>query len=300
MKRSARAVRKVAVQAIKRELSEYVASKAAELLLGKSTEEGKTAATSAGAATRAGAEVSASATTQAAKTTEAATHTAAESTKTGATLSGVATRMAAMTTEIAQSLASAAASMANAVAKVISSVASLGPLAIPVAAAAVGGLVAIYKGAKSALGFAEGGYTGEGGKREVAGVVHGGEYVFHQEAVRGDRKGFDGLMTAMKDGVTPDQLMTAAGLPGYADGGFVGRPRLTRPAARDGGDGEGTAGGASADDVARLARSVERLAEDVAEAKREPTKAVIGNEAARQAERAAAQERWRENAGAPR
>jgi hypothetical protein len=49
-----------------------------------------------------------------------------------------------------------------------------------------------------------------------------------------------------------------------------------------------------------LARSVERLAEDVAEAKREPTKAVIGNEAARQAERAAAQERWRENARASR
>lgn len=47
-----------------------------------------------------------------------------------------------------------------------------------------------YEGFKSgfdqirqALGFAEGGYTGRGGKNEVAGVVHKGEYVLPQEMV---------------------------------------------------------------------------------------------------------------------
>lgn len=55
-------------------------------------------------------------------------------------------------------------------------------------------------------GWAEGGYTGPGGKYEPAGVVHRGEYVFDADATR--RIGVDNL----------------ARLRGYASGGFVAPP----------------------------------------------------------------------------
>lgn len=59
--------------------------------------------------------------------------------------------------------------------------------------------------------FAKGGYTGDGGKNQPAGIVHAGEYVFPQEAV--DRIGLRNLEMLNR---------------GYANGGYVsGRmPRL--------------------------------------------------------------------------
>ena len=45
------------------------------------------------------------------------------------------------------------------------------------------GAKSLWEGAKSALGFAEGGFTGRGAPDEVAGVVHKGEYVLPQEMV---------------------------------------------------------------------------------------------------------------------
>jgi hypothetical protein len=57
------------------------------------------------------------------------------------------------------------------------------------------------------LGFAGGGYTGDGGKYQPAGIVHKGEFVVPQEAVQ-------------RIGVAP--LARMSGLPGYADGGLVG------------------------------------------------------------------------------
>lgn len=67
--------------------------------------------------------------------------------------------------------------------------------------------------------FAEGGYTGTGGKYQPAGVVHKGEFVFPQEAV--NRIGL-GRLGAM------------AGLPGYANGGPVGIDVHADGAALDG------------------------------------------------------------------
>jgi hypothetical protein len=55
--------------------------------------------------------------------------------------------------------------------------------------------------------FAAGGFTGAGGKYAPAGVVHRGEYVFDQDAVR--RIGV-GNLEMLRQG------------PGYADGGYVG------------------------------------------------------------------------------
>ena len=68
-----------------------------------------------------------------------------------------------------------------------------------------------YTGGGAAMGsfaglsyFSDGGFTGSGGKYDVAGVVHAGEYVINADATR---KLGRGLLDRMN---------------GYADGGFVG------------------------------------------------------------------------------
>jgi tape measure domain-containing protein len=57
--------------------------------------------------------------------------------------------------------------------------------------------------------FDKGGYTGPGGKHKAAGIVHAGEYVFDQDAVRA--AGGPAALDAMR-----------RNLKGYANGGFVG------------------------------------------------------------------------------
>jgi hypothetical protein len=54
--------------------------------------------------------------------------------------------------------------------------------------------------------FADGGYTGPGGRNDVAGVVHAGEYVINAQSTRKLGMGFLGRLN------------------GYADGGYVGNP----------------------------------------------------------------------------
>ena len=62
--------------------------------------------------------------------------------------------------------------------------------------------------ATAVAGFADGGYTGDGGKYEPKGVVHGGEFVLRKEVVQqpGMRSYLEGLNQR-----------------GYSDGGYVGR-----------------------------------------------------------------------------
>ncbi|MCB1960624.1 MAG: hypothetical protein KDE68_08890 [Rhodocyclaceae bacterium] len=72
---------------------------------------------------------------------------------------------------------------------------------------------ASFQGAGSSGSFAAGGYTGPGGKHAPAGIVHRGEYVFPQEAVR--RLG----LATLRD-------LHLRGLRGYADGGLVGNVRI--------------------------------------------------------------------------
>lgn len=64
---------------------------------------------------------------------------------------------------------------------------------------------ATYGGAKPMFGYADGGYTGDGGKYQPAGVVHAGEFVMNKEAT--SRIGVGNLYKMMR---------------GYADGGLVG------------------------------------------------------------------------------
>ena len=62
-----------------------------------------------------------------------------------------------------------------------------------------------------AVGFDDGGYTGPGGKRQPAGIVHKGEVVWSQRDVR--RAGGVGLVEALR--------RSGGRMPGYADGGVV-------------------------------------------------------------------------------
>lgn len=78
-------------------------------------------------------------------------------------------------------------------------------------AAILSGITAVLAGiaqAKNALGFAEGGFTGHGGKYEPAGIVHRGEYVVPQQV---------NYHPAAQPHIAALESMRK----GYADGGFV-------------------------------------------------------------------------------
>lgn len=70
------------------------------------------------------------------------------------------------------------------------------------------------------FGFADGGYTGPGGKYEPAGIVHRGEYVFDQVATR--RLGIPAL-EALSNGIIPRSLLAAAAPIAAPSGGTTGR-----------------------------------------------------------------------------
>ncbi|CAB4219545.1 hypothetical protein UFOVP1615_31 [uncultured Caudovirales phage] len=79
--------------------------------------------------------------------------------------------------------------------------------AIAAGIAVAGGLANIAKIKNTPVGFAEGGYTGSGGKYEPAGIVHKGEYVVPQHLMR--------TFAPMIGQI--EQARTG----GYANGGFV-------------------------------------------------------------------------------
>lgn len=74
--------------------------------------------------------------------------------------------------------------------------------------------------------FAEGGYTGHGGRFEPAGIVHRGEGVLNQDDIRalGGPAGFEALRLSLKRG--------------YADGGLVAPVPFVAPILRQGSDPE--------------------------------------------------------------
>lgn len=88
---------------------------------------------------------------------------------------------------------------------------------IPVGAAllAAGYANAAMVGGMALAGFSSGGYTGDGGKFEPKGVVHGGEVVIRKEVVS---------QPGMKDYLIG---LNKTGKPGYSSGGFVGSPGFT-------------------------------------------------------------------------
>lgn len=78
----------------------------------------------------------------------------------------------------------------------------------------------LFGGLFKAFGFAEGGYTGPGGKYQPAGVVHAGEYVFSAESVRNlGVRALDNLHSFTKG--APVSLRSRSS---FAEGGFVPAP----------------------------------------------------------------------------
>lgn len=73
----------------------------------------------------------------------------------------------------------------------------------------IGGIIGGPAGTLLGGLFAEGGYTGDGGKYEPAGVVHRGEYVMSKEATR-------------RIGVGNLEALHSSAKRGYASGGYVG------------------------------------------------------------------------------
>lgn len=101
-------------------------------------------------------------------------------------------------------------------------------LAAGSAGATSSSLGASSAGYTSKYGFSDGGYTGDGGKHEPKGVVHGGEFVVRKDVVSqpGTREFLERMNASSK---------------GYADGGFVG----SVSSARDSGAASGSAASGS-------------------------------------------------------
>lgn len=109
---------------------------------------------------------------------------------------------AAMATATAAAWAPAAA---------MASLASFGANAAP-ASAALTATTALAQGLALAKGFESGGYTGDYGTKQIAGVVHGKEYVVNADATARNRR----LLEAMNRGADVSRM-----LPGYEVGGYV-------------------------------------------------------------------------------
>lgn len=77
--------------------------------------------------------------------------------------------------------------------------------------------LAQFDAAAAASGYARGGFTGHGGKYDPAGIVHRGEFVIPSEIVA-QRGALAFLQRLLRQGVSA--------IPGYADGGLVGRLSL--------------------------------------------------------------------------
>jgi lambda family phage tail tape measure protein len=85
-----------------------------------------------------------------------------------------------------------------------------------------GGIGGFFSGL---LGFAEGGYTGDGGKYQPKGIVHGGEFVFNKQATSNlGLKTLEHIHNMASGGFLPRSPRRS-----YADGGLVDLPAGAAP-----------------------------------------------------------------------
>lgn len=111
------------------------------------------------------------------------------------------------TTEAAVTSSMATITASAAPAAAATSIATAGGSAVAGAAAAIAAIGAIIAALAAIKGFDKGGYTGDDRPDRVAGLVHGGEFVLTQRAVRGNKKPFYALMRALERGLDPNELM---------------------------------------------------------------------------------------------
>lgn len=136
---------------------------------------------------------------------------------TGATEMGVGITSAGTVaaTELAAAMTTAGAVAAETIAVAMASAAAAGS-----ASGSAAGGIASVAGAM----FSDGGYTGDGGKYQPAGIVHAGEHVTRSEVVRQP-----GAMSFLNN-FNRYGMAALSGLAGYAEGGVVGIPSLAAPA----------------------------------------------------------------------
>ncbi|MEO6917560.1 MAG: phage tail length tape measure family protein [Collimonas sp.] len=131
---------------------------------------------------------------------------------------------AAGNTAVAASTGAASAAMTGAAAAATALTAALSA-----ATAAAGGSAAsgAAGGVASMAGslFSDGGYTGDGGKYDPAGIVHAGEHVTRSEVVRQP-----GAMSFLNN-FNRYGMAALSGLAGYAEGGVVGMSSMAAPIA---------------------------------------------------------------------
>lgn len=89
---------------------------------------------------------------------------------------------------------------------ILSTISFLGPLALPVATALVAAAKSLFTSAVA--GFQDGGYTGDAGASDIAGVVHGQEFVHTADVTRKHRGLFEHLH---KGGELSSWMVTTAG-----------------------------------------------------------------------------------------
>lgn len=89
---------------------------------------------------------------------------------------------------------------------ILSTLSFLGPFALPVAIALVASAKSLF--ASAVAGFQDGGYTGDGGPSQIAGVVHGQEFVHTADVTRKHRGLFEHLH---KGGELSSWMVTTAG-----------------------------------------------------------------------------------------
>ncbi len=100
---------------------------------------------------------------------------------------------------------------------IMSSLFSTGSASAGGGASSGGGFGSLISGAMSLFGFESGGYTGSAGTRNIAGVVHGQEFVMSAPAVKNLGLGFLSNLHTMGRKGAPK-----TGLAGFADGGYTG------------------------------------------------------------------------------
>jgi hypothetical protein len=144
----------------------------------------------------------------------------------GSVLGQLAIKVAAAVKSVAIYLYETAAALTAFYAKI------LGPFAPIATLGTMGAIVGVINGFRK--GFAGGGYTGDGGRNDEAGVVHKGEYVFEQPITKKNIRGLAWLRQKLQQGVSIEEIIPAvnmryapvpivAGGGGYAGGGYVGR-----------------------------------------------------------------------------
>jgi TP901 family phage tail tape measure protein len=110
-------------------------------------------------------------------------------------------------------------------------IARLGPAGLGLGVALGAGIVSAFNKLRKSIGFALGGYTGDGGKYEEAGVVHRGETVFEQEITGPNLPELLGLRSLLQKGYRlKDLMMPTVSLPvvsfpepqlAYSGGGYA-------------------------------------------------------------------------------